>query len=79
MDWKDRIVINPEICHGKPCIKGTRIWVSLILDFLASGDSIEEILQEYPQLTREDVLACIAYGAEVARERFVPIVVKPAS
>ena len=49
MDWKDRIVINPEICHGKPCIKGTRIWVSLILDFLASGDSIEEILQEYLQ------------------------------
>ena len=52
MDWKDRIVINPEICHGKPCIKGTRIWVSLILDFLASGDSIEEILQEYPQNSR---------------------------
>ncbi len=79
MDWKDRIVINPKICHGKPCIKGTRIWVSLILDFLASGDSIEEILQEYPQLSREDVLACIAYGAEVARERFVPIPAKPAS
>jgi len=52
MDWKDRIVINPEICHGKPCIKGTRIWVSLILDFLASGDSIEKILQEYPQNSR---------------------------
>ena len=79
MDWKDRIVINPEICHGKPCIKGTRLWVSLILDFLAGGDPIEEILQEYPQLTREDILACIAYGAEVARERFVPIPVKPAS
>jgi len=73
MNWKDRIVINPEICHGKPCIKGTRIWVSLVLDFLASGDSIEAVLQEYPQLTREGILACIAYGAEVARERFVPI------
>ena len=79
MDWKDRIVISPEICHGKPCVKGTRIWVSLILDCLAGGDSIEEILQEYLQLTREDVQACIAYGAEVARERFVPIDVKPAS
>lgn len=73
MDWKERITIDPRVCHGKPCIKGTRIWVSLILDFLANGDSIEEILNEYPQLTREDVLACIAYGAEVARERFVPI------
>lgn len=73
MNWKDRIVINPEICHGKPCIKGTRIWVSMVLDFLASGDSIEAVLQEYPQLAREDILACIAYGAEVSRERFVPI------
>jgi uncharacterized protein (DUF433 family) len=73
MDWKDRITIDPRVCHGKPCIKGTRIWVSLVLDFLASGDSIEDILREYPQLTREDVLACIAYGAEMARERHVPI------
>jgi len=75
MDWKERISINPNICHGKPCIKGTRIWVSLVLDFLASGDSIETILQEYPHLTREDILACIAYGAEAARERFIPIAV----
>jgi len=73
MDWKKRVQIDPAICHGKPCIKGTRIWVSLVLDFLASGDSVETILGEYPQLTREDVLACIAYGAEMARERFVPI------
>ena len=75
MDWKERISINPNICHGKPCIKGTRIWVSLMLDFLASGDSIETILEEYPHLTREDILACIAYGAEAARERFIPIAV----
>lgn len=79
MDWAERISINPEICHGKPCVRGTRIWVSMILDFLASGDSIENILQEYPQLTREDILACIAYGAEVARERFVPIPISPKS
>ena len=78
MDWKDLISIDPRICHGKPCIKGTRIWVSLVLDFLASGETIEEILREYPQLTREDILACIAYGAEMARERFVPIPVTPA-
>ncbi len=68
-----RITIDPAICFGKPCIRGTRIWVSLILDFLANGMTIEEILEEYPQLTREDVLAAIAYGAEMARERFVEI------
>ncbi len=68
-----RISIDPNVCFGKPVIRGTRIWVSLILDFLSGGDTTEEILQEYPQLTKEDILACIAYGAEVARERFVPI------
>jgi len=67
----DRISIDPAICHGKPCIKGHRIWVSLILDFLASGTSIEELLAEYPDLQREDILACIAYGSEMSRQRFV--------
>ena len=65
-DWRSRISIKPEVCFGKPCIKGTRIWVSLILDFLADGKSVEEVLDEYPQLTREDVRACIAYGASGA-------------
>ena len=69
----ERISINPEISFGKPCIKGHRIWVSLILDFLADGMTITEILEEYPQLTTEDILACIAYGAEMSRERFVEI------
>ena len=69
----ERISINPEICFGKPCIKGHRIWVSLMLDFLADGMTITEILEEYPQLTTEDILACIAYGAEMSRERFVEI------
>lgn len=69
----ERISIDPNICFGKPCIRGTRIWVSLILDFLASGTSMEELLEEYPQLTREDILAAIAYGAEMARERYVEI------
>lgn len=68
-----RISINPKICFGKPCIKGTRIWVSLILDFLASGTTIEEILEEYPQLTEDDIRAAIAYGAEMSRERYVEV------
>jgi uncharacterized protein (DUF433 family) len=72
-DWRSRISINPEVCFGKPCIRGTRIWVSLILDYLADGESIEEIVENYPQLSREDVLACIAYGAEMSRERYVAI------
>jgi uncharacterized protein (DUF433 family) len=77
MNWQERISIKPTVCHGKPCIKGTRIWVSLILDFLASGDSVEAILEAYPYLSREDIQACIAYGAEAARERFIPIPMAP--
>ena len=73
LDWQTRISVKPNVCHGRPCIKGTRIWVSLVLDFLASGSTREEILNEYPQLTAEDVQACIAYGAEAARERFIPV------
>jgi len=56
-----RISIDPRVCFGKPCIRGTRLWVPLILDQLAAGMSVEEVLEEYPQLTREDILACIAY------------------
>jgi uncharacterized protein (DUF433 family) len=67
MGWQERINIDPRICHGKPCIKGTRIWVSLVLDFLGSGESIESLLQEYPHLTQEDILACVAYSAEIVR------------
>jgi uncharacterized protein (DUF433 family) len=62
----ERISIDPNVCFGKPCIRGTRIWVSLILDFLADGMSIEDILAEYPQLTREDIRAAIAYGAKMS-------------
>jgi uncharacterized protein (DUF433 family) len=68
-----RISIDPNVCFGKPCIRGTRIWVSLLLDFLASGMTVEEILTEYPQLTVEDIHAAIAYGAEMSRERYVEI------
>ncbi len=62
-----RIVVNPEICFGKSCIKGTRIWVSLILDMLADGLTSKEVLKEYPQLTLEDIKASIAYGAAISR------------
>ncbi len=68
-----RISIDPNICFGKPCIKGHRIWVSLILDFLASGWSNADILANYPGLVEADIRACIAYGAEMSRERYVEI------
>ncbi len=69
----DRISIDPAICGGRPCIKGTRLWVSLILDFLADGMTEAVLLSEYPQLTHDDVMAAIAYGAEMSRERFLPV------
>ena len=65
----ERISVDPNICFGKPCIRGTRIWVSLVLDFLANGMTVSEILEEYPQLTEVDVQAAIAYDAERSRER----------
>jgi uncharacterized protein (DUF433 family) len=68
-----RISIDPRTCGGKPCIKGTRIWVSLILDFLSEDMAEAELLDQYPGLTHEDVLAAIAYGAEAARERVIPV------
>ncbi|BAZ40134.1 hypothetical protein NIES4101_60950 [Calothrix sp. NIES-4101] len=80
-DLLSRIFIDPNICSGKPCIRGHRIWVSLVLDYLASGTSIEEILEAYPSIEREDVFACIAYGSEMARGAFVelPLDTKEAS
>lgn len=63
----NRISIDPNICFGKPCIRGTRIWVSLILDLLADGGSVNEILEEYTQLSEEDIRASIAYGSEMSR------------
>ena len=69
----ERIWIDPERCGGKPCIRGHRIWVTLILDLLADQVSVAEILQNYPGLVEADILACIAYGSEMTRERFVDI------
>ena len=73
MQWQDRICADPNICHGKVCIKGTRIMVSVILDNLAGGAGIYEILTSYPSLTREDIQAAIGYAAELARERVIPL------
>ncbi|HXN47211.1 MAG TPA: DUF433 domain-containing protein [Bryobacteraceae bacterium] len=69
----ERIRVDPNVCFGKPCIRGTRIWVSLILDLLASGMAADEVIGEYPQLQKDDILAALAYGAEMARQRFVDL------
>ena len=74
-----RISVDPEICFGKPCIRGHRIWVSLVLDLLSSGWTVARLLDEYPGIQEADVLACIAYGAEMSRERYVDIAVGPGS
>jgi uncharacterized protein (DUF433 family) len=71
MRWQDYITVDPKICHGQACIKGTRIMVSVILDNLAAGLSIEEITQSYPTLNRESIRAAISYAAELTRERIV--------
>ncbi len=68
-----RISVDPAVCFGKPCIRGHRIWVSLILDLLASGLSVQDILGQYPGLEEADILACIAYGAELASGRLIDI------
>ena len=67
-NWQEQIDINPKVCHGKPCIKGTRIMVSVILDNLAEGLTLEEIVEEYPPLTLDNVRAAIAYAAALTRE-----------
>lgn len=69
----ERISIDPNVCFGKPCIRGHRIWVSLILDLLADGVTVADVLREYPQLTADDIRACIAYGAEMSRERYIDL------
>lgn len=65
-----RIVIDPNVCNGRPTIRGTRITAQTVLEFLAAGDSVEDVLAEYPSLTREDVLACLDYGARLLSHRF---------
>ena len=72
-EWRDRISIDPRVCHGKPCIRGTRIWVSLIIDNLAAGTPEAEVLAAYPTLAPEDIRAALGYAAEMTRERLVDI------
>jgi uncharacterized protein (DUF433 family) len=74
-----RISVDPHVCFGKACIRGTRIWVSLILDNLAEDVTEEELLRAYPQLKREDIRAALAYGAETTKERVIPVPVERAS
>ncbi len=69
----DRISINPNVCHGQACIKGTRIPVHQIVLMLANGDTIEDLLQDYPSITRDDILACLEYAGALAEEQVTPL------
>jgi uncharacterized protein (DUF433 family) len=71
MDWRELIVVDPAVCHGQACIRGTRIMASVVLDNLAAGLDVEGLLKSYPSLTREGVQAAVAYAADLARERVV--------
>lgn len=72
-DLLERIVVDPGICFGKPTIKGHRIWVSLILGYLAEGWSVDQVLGEFPTLELDDVRACLAYGARLADVQFADL------
>ncbi len=73
MNWQDFITVDPNVCHGKACIKGTRVMVTVILDNLAAGLDAEEIVKSYPTVSREAVQATLRYAAELAKERVVPL------
>ncbi len=66
----NRIVIDPDICNGRPTIQGTRITVQTVLEFLAAGDAIEDLLEEYPALTRQDILECVRFSSELMGRQF---------
>ncbi|MHB8901755.1 MAG: DUF433 domain-containing protein [Thermoguttaceae bacterium] len=72
-----RISIDPNVCFGRPCIRGTRIWVSLVIDNLAEGVSEAELLAAYPQLQPEDIRAALSFAAEMTRERIIPLPSEP--
>jgi len=69
----ERISIDSRICHGQACVKGTRIPVHQVVRMLANGDTVEDLLAEYPSLSREDIMACLDYAAELAEEQVTPI------
>jgi len=78
MNWKERISIDPLVCKGRACVKGTRIMASVVLDNLAAGLTPEEIMRSYPPLTPEDIRACVAYAAALAHEEVLPLTGAPA-
>ena len=69
-DMNERITIDPAVCNGRPCIKGTRITVQTVLEFLGAGDSVDDVLEEFPSLAREDVLACVKFSSELMGNHF---------
>ena len=73
MDWHERITVNPAVLHGKACIRGTRIPVAVVLANLADGLSVDEIVWSYPSLTAEGIQAALAYAADLAQERVLPL------
>ena len=73
MNWRERINVDPNVCHGKACIKGKRIMISVVLDNLAAGEPVERIRKNYPTLKPDEVQAALQYAAELARERVVPL------
>ena len=78
INWRDRITVDPQICHGQACVKGTRIIVSVILDNLAAGETTERVLQSYPTLHLENLQAALAYASELTQERYVVLPQVPA-
>ncbi len=73
MNLMNRIQIDPAVCHGQPCVRGTRIPVWLIIQYLANGDTADQVVAAYPTISHEDIKACLAYAAELTRERVVPV------
>lgn len=73
MNWHEHITVDPEVCHGHACITGTRVMVSVILDNLAAGLTVDEIVESYPSVSADAVEAALRYGAELAKERVVPL------
>ena len=73
MDWQEHISVDPNVCHGRACITGTRVMVTVVLDSLAEGLGTEEIMAHYPSVSREAVQAALLYAAELAKERIAPL------
>ncbi len=73
MNWREHITVDPEICHGRACITGTRVLVTTVLDNLAAGLDSEEIMRSYPSISRESIQAAVCYAAELANERVVSL------